>query len=245
MRWQKISAAILTQVMGLGHCLENAVMPNVCVFCGRRRQVNESPVCDPCYDDLPWNNRSCYRCANPVSAELPQGVVCAACQESPPPFIVTVAPLLYEFPVDAAIKAMKFKRKLFYVPAFADILARAMQEIPADVDALLPVPLHWRRQAFRGFNQASEVADAVSKTTGLPVLNNVRRHRATPFQSGLVAAHRRRNLSAAFVVQREVRARHVMLVDDVITTGETCRQLALTLLNAGVENISVLAIARA
>jgi len=245
MRWQKTSAVILGQVTGLGRWLENAVMPNACVFCGERRQVSESPVCNPCYEDLPWNYRACYRCANPVNTDLPQGVICAACQESPAPFAVTIAPLLYEFPVDAAIKAMKFKRKLCYVPAFADILTQAMHEIPADVDALLPVPLHWRRQALRGFNQAQEVADAVSKTTGLPVLKNVRRHRATPFQSGLGAAHRRRNLSAAFVVRGKIRARHALLVDDVITTGETCRQLALTIFDAGVNKVSVLAIARA
>ena len=245
MRWRKINTAILTPVTWLGRCLENAVMPNACVFCGGHCQVNESPVCNPCYDNLPWNNRACYRCANPVSTDLPQGIACAACQESPPPFTATVVPLLYEFPVDAAIKAMKFKRRLFYVPAFADILTQAMHDIPADVDALLPVPLHWRRQAFRGFNQASEVADRVSRTTGLPVLKNVRRHRATPFQSGLVAAHRRRNLRAAFAVRGETRARHVLIVDDVITTGETCRQLALTLLDAGVGKVSVLAIARA
>lgn len=220
-------------------------MPNACVFCGGRRQATESPCCGPCHDELPWNNRACYQCANPVIVDLPRGVVCAACQESPPPFAVAVAPLLYEFPVDAAIKAMKFKRKLFYVPAFAEILMQAMRDMPADIDALLPVPLHWRRQAFRGFNQASELASAISKTTGLPVLDNVRRQRATPFQSGLVAAHRQRNLRAAFRVRGETRARHVLLVDDVITTGATCRELARALLDTDVRKVSVLAIARA
>ena len=245
MRWSRINAAILTQATWLGRCLENAVMPNACVFCGCRRQVKQPPVCDPCFDELPWNNRACSQCANPVAADLPAGVGCAACQESPAPFEVAVAPLLYEFPVDAAIKAMKFRRKLFYVPAFADILMQAMRDMPADIDALLPVPLHWRRQALRGFNQASELTNVVSRTTGLPVLGNVRRHRATPFQSGLTAADRQRNLHAAFAVRGEIRARHVLIVDDVITTGETCRQLARKLLDGGVEKASVLAIARA
>jgi ComF family protein len=152
---------------------------------------------------------------------------------------------LYEFPVDAAIKALKFRRKLFYVPAFADILAQAMCTMPGDVDALVPVPLHWRRQAIRGFNQASELAYAASRKTGLPVLRNVVRHRATPYQSGLAAAHRQRNLQAAFAVRGAIRARHVLIVDDVITTGVTCRQLALILLEAGAREVSVLAIARA
>jgi len=215
------------------------------VCCGIQRHAADAPICAPCHSDLPWIDKACSRCAYPLVTDLPAGVTCAGCQAQPPPFEFAVAPLLYAFPVDAAIKAMKFKRKLFYVPAFADILVAAMNDLPAGIDALLPVPLHWRRQAFRGFNQASELANAVSKKTGLPVLHNVRRRRATPFQSGLVAAHRQRNLCAAFEVRGGALSRHVLIVDDVITTGETCRQLAITLLESGVEKISVLAIARA
>jgi ComF family protein len=152
---------------------------------------------------------------------------------------------LYEFPVDAAIKAMKFRRRLYYVPAFGDLLVQAIRKVPNDIDALLPVPLHWRRQAIRGFNQASELANVVRRKTGLPVLRNVVRHRATPYQSGLAAVHRQRNLRAAFVVRGAIPARHVLIVDDVVTTGETCRQLAVTLKDAGAHRVSVLALARA
>jgi len=220
-------------------------MPNACVFCDANCQVDEQSICAACYDDLPWNDKACRQCANPLVADLPVGVVCAACQQTPPPFESAFAPLLYEFPVDAAIKALKFRRKLFYVPAFAEILVKATAVMPDDVDALLPVPLHWRRHAIRGFNQASELANAISRRTGLPVLKNVLRHRATPSQSGLAAAHRQRNLQAAFAVRGDIRARHVLIVDDVITTGETCRQLAVTLREAGAERLSVAAIARA
>ena len=147
--------------------------------------------------------------------------------------------------MDAAIKAMKFRRRLFYVPAFARILLQAMENMPGQFDALLPVPLHWRRQAYRGFNQAGELAIALSRKTGLPILNNVFRRRATPYQSGLAAADRQRNLRAAFTVRGTITARHVLIVDDVITTGETCRQLALLVLEEGAEKVSVIAIARA
>jgi len=220
-------------------------MPNACVFCGVKRGLDESSVCPPCHNDLPWNERACRQCANPLVADPPADVVCAACQQAPPPFACTYAPLLYEFPVDAAIKAMKFRRKLHYVPAFVDILAYAMHTLPDDIDVLLPVPLHWRRQAIRGFNQARELANAVSNRTGIPVLRNVVRSRATPYQSGLTGAHRQRNLRGAFAVRGDVRMRHVLIIDDVVTTGETCRQLAVTLHNAGVNEVSVLAIARA
>ena len=236
---------LLTILGALGRGLERAVLPNACVFCGASRGIRQAAICEDCHAELPWIENACVRCGNPVATRLPLGVYCAACQMNPPPFIATIAPLEYAFPVDAAIKAMKFRRRLFYVPAFAHILGNAMRRLPNDIDSLLPVPLHWRRQAARGFNQAAELSMPIRRKTGLGLVKNVVRSRATPYQSGLTAAHRQRNLEAAFRLRGAVSARHVLIVDDVITTGETCRQLARVLLDAGVKKVSVLAVARA
>lgn len=229
----------------LARSLEGAVLPNVCVFCGARCRLRDAPICTPCYADLPWIVKACPRCAKPVVADLPADTSCAGCQQDPPPFTAAVAALRYSFPIDAAIKAMKFRRKLCYVPAFVHMLMESVEKLPAGIDALLPVPLHWRRQALRGFNQASELCGPLRRQTGLEQINNVVRRRPTPYQSGLAAKLRRGNLRRAFSVQGKIRARHVLIVDDVITTGETCRELALVLHDAGVEKVSVLAIARA
>lgn len=236
---------LLATLSLVGRSLEQAVLPNSCVFCGAARTNRQAAICEDCHEELPWIDDACGRCANPVATALPNNVYCASCQADPPPFVAAVAPLEYAFPVDAAIKALKFGRKLFYVPAFAQLMGKAMQQLPADIDGLLPVPLHWRRQALRGFNQAAEISKPLQHKTGLPLLRNVVRRRATPYQSGLIAAQRQRNLEAAFIVRGAMTVRHVLIVDDVITTGETCRQLARALLNAGVEKVSVLAIARA
>jgi ComF family protein len=155
------------------------------------------------------------------------------------------APLIYAYPVDAAIKAMKFRRKLHYVEAFAAILLDVLSTLPVGIDALLPVPLHWRRQAMRGFNQAEELCRPLRQHTGAPLIRNVRRNRATPSQSGLDAEKRQQNLRGAFTVRGRIRAQHVLLVDDVITTGATCKQLAKLLLSAGAKKVSAIAIARA
>ncbi len=181
-------------------------------------------MCGGCLDDL-------LRATEPCGNE--------------PPFAIVIAPYEYAFPVDAAIKALKFRRKLFYAPALAHLLALSLPDFPDDVDALLPMPLHWRRQGLRGFNQAIEIARPIQKATGLPFVRNVARRRNTPYQSGLTAAQRKRNLKSAFIVNGCLSHRHVLIVDDVITTGETCRQLADVLLGAGVKRVSVLAIARA
>jgi len=199
-------------------------MPLRCVFCGTRTKAPERYICTGCDDDLPRI-------------------------ESPPPpmaspFEYDIAPLEYEFPVDAALKALKFKRRLYYAPAFAELLCEAVARLPADIDAVLPVPLHWRRRWIRGFNQAVEIGRPLAKHLGVPLVSNVRRRRATPFQSGLSARERARNLQAAFVVRGSLSHQHVLIIDDVITTGTTMRQVARVVKRAGVTKVSALAVAR-
>lgn len=205
--------------------LDRHVMPLRCAFCGTNTQRLGRHLCAACAADLP---------------RLP----------SPPPplaspFVCELAPLAYAFPVDAAIKALKFGRKLWYAPAFGELLAEASRGLPHDIDAVLPVPLHWRRKWYRGFNQAVEIARPVSRQLGLPLVANVHRCRATRFQSGLTARQREKNLRAAFGVRGGLPFRHVLLVDDVITTGATLRQLARVVLRAGAGKVSALAVARA
>lgn len=203
----------------------NALMPPRCVFCGTRTTRCEGLICSGCDDDLPRI-------------------------ESPPPpssspFACVIAPVAYEFPVDAAVKALKFRRRLYIAPALAQLLRQAAIGLPDDIDAILPVPLHWRRKFLRGFNQARELALPLARQLGVPLVETVSRKRATPSQSGLHARERARNLRAAFAVRGALRYRHVLIVDDVITTGATTRELGKVVLQAGAERVSVLAVARA
>lgn len=199
--------------------------PRSCVFCGLPCEGNEKSICLGCIADLPWNEQ-------PVS-KVSDGFDCS------------IAMMHYSFPIDVAIKLLKFNRRLFYAPALAEILCTALPLLPDDIDAVLPVPLHWRRKAMRGFNQATEIAKPVARLLGVPIIRNVRRTRATPFQSGLDAAARARNLRRAFVADRPNPHAHVLIVDDVVTTGATSRALAKLMLSSGVTKVSVLAVARA
>lgn len=222
-----------------------ALMPERCAFCGLIADGDERAICTGCSAELPWIRRPCYRCGMPVPGQLSATIMCGHCQVSPAPFETVIAPLEYTFPVDAAIRAFKFRRKLYYAAAFDEILASVHSRIPADVDAVLPVPLHRWRQAHRGFNQAHELARPIARRLSLPMLGNVSRQRATPPQAGLPASTRARNLDGAFRVRRPTRRRHVLIVDDVVTTGATCRQLATALRRDGVSRVSVIAVARA
>jgi ComF family protein len=124
------------------------------------------------------------------------------------------------------------------------LLSRSIDALPGDIDAVLPVPLHWRRQWMRGFNQAREIAGPVARQIGVPLIGGVRRARATRPQSGLSAGKRSRNVRGAFVARGPCRPRHVLIVDDVITTGATIRQLARVVLDSGAGKVSAVAVAR-
>lgn len=201
------------------------IAPPTCAFCGTLSRPPEGRICAGCFEDLPWTS--------------------PALSTSPGIFECSVVMLHYSFPVDAAIKALKFNRKLYYAPAFVDVLALARPMLPTDIDALIAVPLHWRRKTRRGFNQATELAMPLARVLGVPVIRGVRRCKATPFQSGLTAAMRARNLRHAFKVTRRCHYKHVLIVDDVVTTGATTESLAKALLASGAGKVSLLAVARA
>jgi ComF family protein len=204
--------------------LDQALMPSRCVFCGSRCRGYEAAVCDACIEDLPWRKSL-------VTIEQP-------------PLEISVVPFEYSFPIDAALKALKFRRRLDYVPALAELLWRVSASLPDDIDALLPVPLHWRRHATRGFNQATELSELLQKRSRLPLLSNFVRTRFTPFQSGLERGARGRNMTQAFAVRGRCDAQHVLIIDDVITTGATVCELARVVIAAGATRVSVLAVAR-
>ena len=223
--------------------LKNVLLARVCVLCDQAADVGR--LCGHCRGILPWNNTFCECCGQALAAAQPPGVVCEACQARRPPYDKARAPLIYDFPVDDVIKAIKFNRQLWYVPAFAQLLLRNLQDEFAEVDALLPVPLHRQRQMIRGFNQALELCRPLRKATGLPILTQAVRIRATIAQTGLNATERKRNLQNAFAVPGKLGCRHPLIIDDVITTGETCSQLSIGLLRAGAKTVSVLTLARA
>ena len=245
MRTQDIAEVLYKAASGLAAAVDDSLMPSRCAFCGVRTFVDEQDICSGCREDLPWIENACERCGQPLAAALPTAAPCAACQKTPPELFRTIAPLRYEFPVDAGLKALKFNRSLYYGAALGRLLADMTGRLPGGIDAVLPVPLHWRRKTLRGFNQAAELSRPLLRSLSVPVLHGVARRRPTRYQSGLSSQQRDRNLHDAFLVKRRPVAQHVLVVDDVITTGATTRHLARALRNSGVGRVSALAVARA
>jgi ComF family protein len=151
--------------------------------------------------------------------------------------------------VREALHAFKFRGRWTLAAPLGDLLGEVVTgRLPAGVpDLLLPVPLHPRRERERGFNQASLLARRVGRSLGCPVREDVlARVVATHSQTELDAAARRANVRNAFEVRRPayIVGRHVILVDDVLTTGATLSECARRLRDAGATAVGALTVAR-
>ena len=222
-----------------------------CAFCGD--PAGHDRICGPCSDWLPWmagrpdgpaTGACCERCGTPLAGAQPDGIECAKCQSKAPAFDRARAVFSYDFPVDAALKSIKFRRRLEFVPALACAMAPVIARDFPLADALVPVPLHRWRQMRRGFNQATELCRSLARETGLPVRTPVRRVRHTAPQAGLAGVARRRNLAHAFEARAKLVCRRPVIVDDVLTTGETCSRISVELRKAGARQVYVLTVAR-
>lgn len=210
-----------------------------CLLCGGR--VRGALLCAGCLDDLPrLPELRCPQCALPS----PQGQICGRCLRHPPAFERTLAVYSYGFPVDVLVRQYKYQGALALGRFFAARLAEQVHDQPRG-DVLLPMPLHPARLAERGFNQAAEMARQLSKTLGVPWQGDwCERTRDTPPQAGLDLAQRKRNLRGAFRCRTAVAGAHVILIDDVMTSGTSLDTLARAVLQAGARQVSSWVVAR-
>jgi ComF family protein len=149
----------------------------------------------------------------------------------------------------ALVHALKYGDRLDLAPMMGRWIGQAGRELLAEVDALVSVPLHWRRRWARRFNQSAMLAAALSATSGVPIAAGaLKRVKATTQQVGLSRSERAANVQGAFRVLPEekpaVVGRRLVLVDDVLTSGATAEGCAKALLRAGAANVDVLVFAR-
>ncbi len=145
-------------------------------------------------------------------------------------------------------------RKLIHIFKFEGVrtLQRPLGTLLAQVlpretsfDAIVAMPLHWRRRWQRGFNQSELLAQEIGRRWGVPVVKAVQRKKATVPQAGLTSAQRRTNVQGAFQAKKaSLTGKHVLLIDDVLTTGATASACARALKRAGASKVTFLALAR-
>jgi ComF family protein len=226
--------------------LAQALFPANCALCGGPGD-EAIDLCHGCAADLPRNEPACVVCAEPLAAAAGGGPrICGACLHDPPPFGRSFVPYRYAYPLDHLVRGLKFRNELACGRVLGELFASSVLERGATLpEAIVPVPLARRRYRQRGYNQASELALAIRGVTGVAVRSDVVvRQRETTEQAGLDRKARRRNVTGAFAALAPLRVRHVAILDDVVTTGSTVRELAAVLREAGAEQIEVWAIAR-
>jgi ComF family protein len=216
-----------------------------CLLC-HAHTVNSNGLCAACRTALPSNHQCCRICALPLPATSTQKVRCGACQRRIPRFDGVFAPFLYEHPVSDLIVALKYHHRLAAGRVLGQLLTEHItRHTDALPDCVIPVPLHAHRLRERGFNQASELARAVTRDLELPLsLGSLHRIKETPAQAGLKRSLRLRNLADAFEYHDQTPPEHVAIVDDVVTTGATAEALARVLKRAGVAKVDIWAVAR-
>lgn len=219
---------------------------HTCVLC-QGPGIGERDLCGSCLGDLPINDRPCRRCAIPLPPGADHDSLCGRCQRTPPAYHAAFAPFQYGPPLDHLLQGLKFHGKLQFARLLGELMAEHLaQRTDPLPELIIPVPLHPSRLRERGFNQALELARFAAKRLGVPVdYRSGERIRATAAQSSLRRKERRANVKGAFRVSVPIAARHVAVVDDVITTGHTVDEMARILVKAGVERVEVWACARA
>lgn len=216
------------------------LMPQECFVCGSL--AGGEAVCAPCRAELPNHPAAaCPVCAEPTGG----GGICGRCQRRRPSFDATRAVFDYAFPVHTMLHALKYGHRLALADFFAAELTRLAADLRLQADVILPMPLHPRRLAERGFNQAVELARPLARAVGLPLeLGAVRRVRNTVAQVDLDREARLRNPRGAFTCGASMQGLRIAVVDDVMTTGATLDELARVLKQQGAAWVGNFVVAR-
>jgi len=225
--------------------------PRRCVLCHSlcaSKEAHDIDLCHACQVDLPLIENACYQCGIPLHNTQDQQR-CGQCLQKTPEYDHVISIYHYQNPLIWLIQQMKFKKK----SGIANLLGHAMsaqlkQHKTSMPDAIIPVPLHYKRQLERHFNQSEEIAKVVAKKL-LCTLDTqyLERHLPSKQQSGLDAKQRKKNVRGIFRIKnkKQKNYNHIALIDDVMSTGSTVNEIARTLKKNGIEKVDVWVLARA
>ena len=227
--------------MSAGEWLKDLLFPRRCPVCDRPVLPAGALICEECAKTLhPVGRDTCMCCGKPVAGRQE---LCADCAKRP--HIFTAGTAVYTFrSCSGALYRFKYRGREEYADFFGESMARRLRvwqaEGPGAVrrrppEALIAVPSSGDRVRRRGYDQSLLLARAMSRRTGIPVLENVLlRTRSTPPMRGMPAAERQKNLKKAFLVHgNSVESKSIMLIDDIYTTGATMDACAEQLRKAG------------
>lgn len=216
--------------------------PRRCPLCDGLLADREKYICASCRGKIRFiEGPRCMKCGRPLRSTAVE--YCDNCRRREHPFVRGFAPFVYRNLCQESLMRFKYDHRAEYAGFYGAAICGFGRELLAEwkPQLILSVPVHRRRLIKRGYNQAEQIANAVSKQTGIPASDRlIRRRRNTKPQKGLTPEERRRNLAGAFTVSKGARfPERVLLVDDIYTTGATMDAMTEVLLKHGVKKVYV------
>lgn len=215
-----------------------------CALCD---SSDHSRICRRCMTQLFHSPKySCSVCALPLAHTA---LLCGECLRHIPEFDRTYSPYIYEKPLSNLVIRFKEQRDFFAGKALADIFcqrisAQMIQRHQPMPDLITAIPLHWKKQVNRGFNQSAFFAHYLSQHMNIPLFTHVKRTESSPPQKSLDRKQRLNSMRNSFSITRPLNHEHIVIVDDVMTTGATVSALTIALKKAGAGKVSVWVLAR-
>ncbi|MFW5431644.1 MAG: ComF family protein [Methylophilaceae bacterium] len=225
---QKLNLAVLFQQLIKQNCSLCAATVN-----------GKLSICEDCLAGLPLApHPNCSQCGLKTHGET-----CGKCQKNKPHYDHTHALFTYAYPVDAIMQHYKYNNAHYLSQTFGMLLSE--KNVDFDIDVIIPMPLHPNRIKTRGFNQSLEVAKVMAKLLNVKCdTRSCNRIKDTLPQASLAVKERLKNMKGAFNCQKTFVGQHVVLIDDVMTTGASLNELAKTIKKAGAEKVSCYVLAR-
>ncbi|WP_159008238.1 ComF family protein [Bradyrhizobium sp. S69] len=223
-------------------------LPTLCVAC--REPVSGEGVCADCWAKLSFIAPPyCPRLGIPFVYDPGPELLSMEAIANPPAYQRARAAVRYDDVARTLVHSLKYQDRTDLAPAMGRWMARAGRELLVEADALVPVPLHWRRGWSRRYNQSGALARVIERQTGVKLASEaLRRVRPTLQQIGLSRSERASNVQGAFKVasdrKADIAGRRLVLVDDVLTSGATVDACARALLRAKAASVDVLVFAR-
>lgn len=217
------------------------LFPRVCEACGNPLGKNEEVLCFDCLFELPRTNY-CNELNNPITQMFVGRMK------------IEKATALFHFHKGSKFRKLLHGLKYKHKPEIGVILGKELgSEMLAsgnfsDIDYIVPVPLHPSRQKERGYNQSERIGSGISEITGIPLsVGNLIRNQKTTTQTKMNKEERWNNVSGKFIVKNPelFAGKHLLLIDDVITTGATTESCGQTLLNIEGARLSIAVLAKA
>lgn len=233
----------------LGRKIINTILPHRCLATGEVVEAIGMVSPDAFRDITFIIDPICQICGVPMGDADKDNHICQSCIDQPPVFNTARSSALYDGAVKTMILKFKHGDHIHGVKTFAPWIMRSAEDILTAADYLIPVPLHPLRHMKRRYNQAGLLAYELSDRTGTPTLvEGLKRIRNTASQGHMSRADRQANIKGAFDITKQaaqkIAGKHVVLIDDVLTSGATANECTKILLEKGASTVHIVTIAR-